>query len=258
MRIRTLLKCFTGLLAAALAGSPALAAEPPEITIAPLACVPSAEKNTNAKVVVTVNRSFTPASVRLYFIAEGALMYHEAHGKIREQEKDAFYRDPKGQNYFHPDHHTGYRYHEMVKGGDGSYWAMLPKVAPGTTDVYFHAVVVDAGGRQYPSADVRVPVTNACPAPELGREEKKYADHLVVGLTAERQTAVPPGFVCDGIVSFVTPSGDLRENEECRRCACGIAPVWWVAGGAALAGGGVIIEDQRGHAHHHPVSPARP
>ena len=240
-------------------GSPLVfAAESPQITIAPLTCVPGTDKNSNAKVTVTVNSSNPPASVRLYFVAEGEIFFHEAQGKLKDQEKLAFYRDQKGQNYFHPDFHSGYHYHEMRLGKTGEYWTMLPKVAPGTTGVTYHAVVTDADGHQFPSQEVKVPVTPDCPAPELSRDEKKYAANLVEGLTAERQSAVPPGFICDGIVNFITVSGDLRENEECKKCVCGIAPVEWLAGGAVLAGGGVIIGNQNHGGNPPPVSQARP
>src|SRR5690242_17077707 len=91
------LVCATSAAAVFAAGSP-------EITIQPLTCVPGTDKNTNAKVVVTVNSDAPPASVRLYFIAEGEIFFHEKQGKLnKDQDKLAFYRDDKGQNYFHPD-----------------------------------------------------------------------------------------------------------------------------------------------------------
>src|SRR6266404_5177835 len=99
MRTLTLRKSAVIVLSCLFGSAAAFAVDSPEITFTPLACVPGTAKNTNAKVVVKVNSSNPPASVRLYFLAEGEIFFHEAQGRLKDQEKLAFYRDQKGQNY---------------------------------------------------------------------------------------------------------------------------------------------------------------
>ena len=253
----------------------AAADDPVKISVTPLTCVPPVDKDTNAKIVAFVQAPFQPQWVRVYFHAEGELFFHSAQGRgMKKDEEMAFYKDEKGQVYFHPPNHGGDHFHDMTKGHTGSdadsnlganpspvgdeYWSMLPKVAPGTTNVVFYVMVVDPDGHQHTSPVMTVPVTGDCPEPKLSNDEKKYAKNLIEGLTGERQSAVPPGFRCDGIVSFVTANGELKPNEECRKCACGIFPVEWVAG-AALLGGGIVISN-RNHPGGGgvPVSPYRP
>jgi len=231
----------------------------PKITVTPLDCVPPVEKDTNAKIAAKIESSGAPTSVRVYFHADGELFFHAAQGRgLKKEEQDSFFKDPKGQVYFHPPYHGGDHYHEMKHGNGDEYWSMLPKVAPGTTAVVYYIEVKDAEGHATSSPPVTVPVKPDCPAPDLSNDEKKYAKNLVEGLTGERQSAVPPGFLCDGIVSFITSTGDLKANEECRKCACGILPIEWVAGAAALGGGVVIYNNNHGGGGGKPVSPYRP
>lgn len=238
---------------------PSLAQGSPKITVTPVACIPPVEKDTNTKVSAKIESGNSPASVRVYFHAEGELYFHAAQGRgLKADEKESFFKDPKGQVYFHPPNHGGDHYHEMKKADGDLYWSMLPKIAPGTTEVIYYIAVTDSEGHQTMSPPVRVPVKQDCPVPELSNEEKKYAKNLVEGLTGERQSAVPPGFLCDGIVSFVTLAGDLKANEECRKCACGLAPVEWVAGAALLGGGVVVYNNNKGGGGGKPVSPYRP
>lgn len=231
----------------------------PRITVTPLDCVPPVDKDTNAKVSAQIENAGTPTSVRVYFHADGDLFFHAAQGRgLKKEEQDSFFKDPKGQVYFHPPYHGGDHYHEMKKGDGDMYWGMLPKVAPGTTNIIYYVEVRDAEGHQTVSPPMNVPVKPDCPVPELSNDEKKYAKNLVEGLTGDRQSAVPPGFLCDGIVSFITSGGDLKANEECRKCACGILPIEWVAGAAALGGGVVIYNNNHGGGGGKPVSPFRP
>jgi hypothetical protein len=231
----------------------------PKITVTPPDCIPPVEKDTNQKITANIDSANAPTSVRVYFHAEGDLFFHAAQGRgLKKEEQDSFFKDPKGQVYFHPPYHGGDHYHEMKKGDGGVYWSMLPKVAPGTTGVVYYIEVRDADGHATTSPPFTVPVKPDCPAPDLSSDEKKYAKNLVEGLTAERQSAVPPGFLCDGIVSFITSSGDLKANEECRKCSCGFFPVEWVAGAALVGGGVVIYNNNHGGGGGKPVSPYRP
>jgi hypothetical protein len=247
---------------------------PPRFWVTPLACVPPVEKDTNAKIVARIESAAQISSVRVYFHAEGDLFYHSAQGNgLKKDEEKAFFKDPKGQVYFHPPLHEGDHFHEMKRGRSGpetnsgeaksagvgeEYWSMLPKIAPGSTEVVYYILVTDAEGHKYSSPLMRSKVKQDCPAPELSDDEKKYAKNLIEGLTAERQSAVPPGFLCDGIVSLITVNGDLKANEECRKCACGFFPVEWVASAALLGGGVVIYNNNRGGGGGRPVSPYRP
>ncbi len=231
----------------------------PKIIVTPLDCVPPVEKDTNAKISATIENAGTPTSVRVYFHADGDLFFHAAQGRgLKKDEEGSFFKDPKGQVYFHPPYHGGDHYHEMKKGDGDLYWSMLPKVAPGTTSIIYYIEVKDSEGHATVSPPMTVPVKPDCPVPELTSDEKKYAKNLVEGLTGDRQSAVPPGFLCDGIVSFITSAGDLKANEECRKCACGILPIEWVAGAAALGGGVVIYNNNHGGGGGKPVSPFRP
>ena len=247
------------LLAVALSARISSGQTAPKITVTPLDCVPPVDKDVNAKVAAKIESASAPTSVRVYYHAEGDLFFHAAQGRgLKKDEQDSFFKDPKGQVYFHPPFHGGDHYHEMKKGDGDEYWSMLPKVAPGTTGVVYYIEVRDSEGHQTVSPPVTVPVKPECAPPDLSNDEKKYAKNLVEGLTGERQSAVPPGFLCDGIVSFITSAGDLKANEECRKCACGILPIEWVAGAAALGGGVVIYNNNHGGGGGKPVSPYRP
>ena len=252
--------CALALLVVALSARLSAGQDVPKITITPLDCIPPVEKDANAKVAATIESGTAPASVRVYFHADGDLFFHAAQGRgLKKEEQESFFKDPKGQVYFHPPYHGGDHYHEMKKGNGNEFWSMLPKVAPGTTSVIYYIEVKDSEGHSTVSPPVTVPVKPDCPAPELTSDEKKYAKNLVEGLTGERQSAVPPGFLCDGIVSFITSAGDLKANEECRKCACGILPIEWVAGAAALGGGVVIYNNNNNNGGGgKPVSPYRP
>src|SRR5262245_57297384 len=137
--------------------------EPALSASAPAGCVADGQ---NARVVVRLGEA-PSHSVRLYFRAEG-------------QPSDS--------------------YVEMRKSGDEA-WALLPRVAAGTTAILYRARAIDVSGREVYGAPGRVAVTASCAATPLSSEQKAYAANLVVGQTADGQTTVPIGFLCDGIVS---------------------------------------------------------
>ena len=184
----------------------------------PLACIPS---KGNARIVVPAAGAAT--SVRVYYHAVG-------------REGDGDY------------------YEEMRRGPAGDFWAMLPVPKKDTTAVSYRIQTLDADGHTLSSTPVQVPVTENCPPVVPTKDEEKFAANLVIGQTVDKQTTVPPGFECDGIVSKITVAGDLKSNDECRKPVAA-----WIAGGAALIAGGLVYSNNHGGQHHKPpVSQARP
>ena len=184
----------------------------------PLACIPD---KGNARITVQVTD--TPTSVRVYY-------------RAREE----------AQEY----------YEEMRPGtAGGSFWAMLPIPKNDTKGVVYRIQETDAEGKTVSSPALDVPVNSSCPPVVPTQEEQKFAENLVIGQTAEKQTTVPPGFECDGIVSKITVAGDVKSNDECRKPVAA-----WIAGAAALVAGGLVYSNNHGGGHHHkpPVSQARP
>jgi len=143
-----------------------------------------------------------------------------------------------------------YSYIELRHGEGSGFWGTLPKAEESTREVEYRLVATDADGKEYSTDAAKVPVTKDCTV-ELKDVEKKYANNLVIGLTSDKQKdARPDGFLCDGIVSKISPDGVLLPAEPCPR-----VPMLLICAAAAGALGGAVVVTGRGDK---PVSPSRP
>lgn len=167
---------------------------------------------------------------------------------------------------------------EMRRDSDGSFWALLPKTSPATNAVAYRIVAKDSSGLVTATPLVTVSAASSCAAASRP-EDARYASNVVLGLTVPSQSGLPVGFGCTGIVGVITPTGDLKSNEDCRaNTAWGggdpdtdkdkdnkKAGAWWtsdafitgaVVGATAL--GAVIVNNSGSHSGTPPVSSARP
>jgi hypothetical protein len=160
--------------------------------------------------------------------------------------------------YFHSNAYKDDYFVEMRHGAGDRFFAVLPWANTPVTKAVTYRIVVKAGdGTESSTERVDVPVSGSCPA-SLSDDEKRYASHLVVGVTTPEQPFVPEGFLCKDIDSVITFKGEMKSNEECGKAA-GIPTGVYIAGGAAVAvGGGLIISNNTGGGNKAPVSSARP
>ena len=195
-------KLVTLLTLFAVAAAPSLATAEAQ-GVSPVVCASPAEP---VKVTATVPAS--ASSARIYFKAEGQ---------------------------------TAEYYTDMRRGSNGMMWGFIPAPEATTTSFTYRVVSSDAKTSQSSSALISN-VMSACPSQALTTTEQMAASAMVLGLTNDRQSAVPPGFQCKGIVSYITENGELRPNDECRRVLAGLPaqPGAAAAGtsGASSAGGG--------------------
>lgn len=180
-------------------------------------------------------------------------------------------------------------YVPMRRAADGSMWAFIPAPELTTKSFQYRVVSMDSKGVQSSSTVATAATVLSCPAPTLTAAEQRAASNIVIGLTSPGQPAVPTGFRCKGVVSYITANGEMRNNYECRAVvasagqtgatsagsgtgaagatgnATGAAAsasnalstrtVIAITAGAAVAGG---LLYEKNHKHHKPVSPSRP
>lgn len=114
--------------------------------------------------------------------------------------------------YFHSDLAKTEHYIEMMPGGAGRFWTILPKPTEEDSEIDYRIATVDAQGvttRQ----QGRLAVINTCPATALSVEESKFAASLVIGSDVEGP-AMPVGFRCDGIVGRIS-ANELQAYNAC-------------------------------------------
>jgi hypothetical protein len=145
--------------------------------------------------------------------------------------------------YFKAEGQTAEYYSDMRRGPNGSMWGFIPAPEATTTSFTYRVVSSDAKTSQSSSMLI-ASVLGACPPQALTTTEQMAASAMVLGLTNDSQSAVPPGFQCKGIVSLITANGELRPNDECRRVLAGLPaqPGAAAAGtsGATGAGGSAV------------------
>lgn len=203
-------------------------AAPPSVTQTRLACIP---RDANAKVTARVEGK--PSSVRLYF--------HQTDDACGD-----YYVDMRST----PQDPT-------------LYTAILPLVASDAKAVTYQVHVQNPGGKEILGDAMSIPVSGNCVAPALTPDDLHAASAIAVGLTQPKQSPVPCHFKCNGIVSYITVSGELKPNEECRLLMAGKPKAWYqkpgneVAIGAGVAGAAILAGSSHHH-HHPPPSPARP
>lgn len=217
------------LLVVALCGTGWVSAAPPSVTQVRLACI---ARDANARISARVEGH--PTSVRVYFRQEN---------------------DPCGQYYvdMHPSAQD-----------PALYTAILPLVAPDATSVIYQVRVQNGAGKELVGEPMTVPVSANCVAPALTPEELHAANGIVLGLTQPDQHGAPCRFKCNGIVSVITVTGELKPNEECRLILAGRAKPWYqrpgnlAAIGAGAIGAGLLAGSGGGNGNSTPPSPARP
>jgi hypothetical protein len=174
------------------------AADSGPITVNPVSCVAPAMNSR-----VTAQMANPVRTARVYFKATGATEY----------------------------------YVDMQRTLQGDYSAVLPQIEPTTSSFTYRVVTTDASGAQTSSPAMTANASPSCPGASLSAADQRYASNLVLGLAADGQSAVPPGFTCRGIVSVITAKGEMKPNDECRRVlAAAAAPGTAVAGTDAVAG----------------------
>jgi hypothetical protein len=199
-------------------GRVAAAAPATGIVHEPLSCAPLPMQNTRIAAKVTLDGPV--ASARTYFR----------------------YLDDKD---------APFSYIELRHADGDQFWGVLPKAEESTSSVEYRLLATDGKGREYSTELVKVPVTKDCSV-ALTDAEQRYASNLVIGHTdgKQQQDARPDGFLCDGIVSKITPDGVLLPAESCPK-----VPLLAIGAGAAGALGGIYAVTGRGEK---PVSPSRP
>jgi hypothetical protein len=121
-------------------------------------------------------------------------------------------------------------YLDMHRGPNGSWWAMLPAIDSSTKWIAYRVGGLDGTKHWVLSNPISLPAGAACPSQTLTPDEQLAAQHIVLGLTAFNQAAVPTGFSCRGVTNVIASNGQMRRAEECRAAA--FAPV---AGNATAA-----------------------
>ena len=129
-------------------------------------------------------------------------------------------------------------YVDLRRASDGTMWAFIPSPAPSTPSFTYRVVSTDLSGHQVSGALMTATTAARCPAQVLTPTEQSASMNMVIGLITATQSAVPPGFLCRGIVSYITAKGELRPNDECRRLLAGAQPGAATAGTSTGAGAG--------------------
>jgi hypothetical protein len=128
-------------------------------------------------------------------------------------------------------------YVDMRRAPDGTMWAFIPSPAPSTPSFTYRVVSTDLSGHQLSGPLMTATTAAQCPAQALTPTEQSASMNMVIGLITATQSAVPPGFLCRGIVSYITAKGELRPNDECRRLLAGAQPGAATTGTAAGSSG---------------------
>ncbi|MGZ4807768.1 MAG: hypothetical protein ACXV7D_00435 [Thermoanaerobaculia bacterium] len=129
-----------------------------------------------------------------------------------------------GQVFFKADGTTNEYYVDMRKAADGTMWAFLPAPAPATRSFTYRVVTLDAAGKRASSPLMTLNTSASCPTSNVASNERAAQTAIVVGLTSNAQPIVPVGFLCTDIASYITVSGEMRTNEECRRLLAANGP----------------------------------
>jgi hypothetical protein len=163
--------------------------------------------------------------------------------------------------YFKRGGETTEHFIEMVSGGEGEFWAVLPRPAAATAAVVCRIVARNESGEEAAAAPVTVPVSADCLVGLTG-DQRRAAANLVIGDTAlDQRGKMIPGFLCDGIVSRLGADGKMRIDEGCREAAIaaagggapGSVAVPAILVGVAAGGVAVVSHDKKSEA-----SPAKP
>ena len=201
---------------------------PPSVTQNRLACI---GYDTNARITAHVEGH--PASVRVYFRQTG---------------------DPCGVYYVDM---------RPSPADPTLYTAVLPLVTPDATSIIYQVRVRVAGGKEIAAEAMTAEVSGNCTAPPLSPDDLRAAKAIALGLTQPTQHAAPCHFKCNGVVSVITASGELKPNDECRLIMTGKIKPWYetpaaLAAAGAGALGATLALHSTSNGRGNPPSPARP
>lgn len=104
-------------------------------------------------------------------------------------------------------------YVEMLQRG-GEFWSVLPIAGMNTPAISYRIVAKGEGDTKIETPLAQVVVRSACASFSLAQDEKRFAQNLVIGQTADN-VAPLEGFDCYGVVSTVTVNGEMRAYTEC-------------------------------------------
>ena len=148
------------------------------------------------------------------------------------------------------------------------YTAIMPIPAPDADVVMYQIRAKSVTGTETAIAPVAATVRKECTSPALTAADMQAAQSIVLGLTQPNQKPIPCKFVCKGITNYITASGDMKPNEECRLLLAALAnhgttTPWYRTPEAEFAAGaaaGVVVGEiyENNHRNHRPPSPARP
>ncbi len=128
------------------------------------------------------------------------------------------------QAFFKAEGSTNEYYVDMRKAADGTMWVYLPAPAPSTRSFTYRVVALDGAGKRSASPLMTLKTSASCPTSGVASNERAAQTAIVVGLTNNSQPIVPVGFLCTDLVSYITVSGEMRNNDECRRLLAANGP----------------------------------
>lgn len=238
----------------------AAAAQPTEIEVAPLDCLPNQQ---NAAITARLTSVPSGGSVRLYFRRlkpEGAFYYNHLFA-----ERDGGYWSvfPKPEDR-DPTQLTDTWWQELAErdwmaGRDREWLEDWLRQQEHEAAEYYVSVHDATGNRlsQSSTALVRVEDPEDCPV-QLSERELGWSMNLTIGETVAEQVGEQVHhWLCDGIVTRIGANGVLRADEFCRACVVAVIPPWLPPTAGALAAGLVVselieVDDEP------PASPSRP
>lgn len=212
---------FASLLGALLLAAWPLGAQVPKIAAEQIDCLPQAD---NGVINATISPEMGGTVTRLYF--------------RWAQDEDFYYVLMNGM-------------------GGGRYWGVPPKPDEKNEAVEYYVAVVDPADRVLAKSEsLMAPVYDDCEV-ELSDKQRGTAENLTVGETTMEQVGEEvDGFLCDGVVTRISPLGILRGDEKCRACVI----AWWEKNGiilpaaAGAVGSGILISSE-GPKEASPVTP---
>ena len=134
--------------------------------------------------------------------------------------------------YFRADNGAEY-YVDLFKGAGDEYWGIMPAVDSSSKSLAYRIAAQDANGNWVNGAETKIGVNAACPQTSMSSSEQVASDNIILGLTANGESAIPTGFSCKGVKSVIDANGQMRPANECRAA---LAAIPSGTGKAAAAG----------------------
>ena len=112
--------------------------------------------------------------------------------------------------YFRAAQHSDFYYVDMRDTG-GAFQAVLPKPSPGTTEIVYYMEAINNSFDGYQSSEFipRILLGEICDERDPGAYFTGGDPGIVVGSVVEGAAMLPPGFLPQGIGTFITASGSV-------------------------------------------------